>query len=110
MATFTVNTSQAEAGNNFHTIQAAINSGAVANGDTIEVAAGVYNENVNVTKSLTIVGMGDVDDVVIQGTFKANNGLAADASVVDFLKTATSYVPDSGTGVSINADNVTIRN
>jgi parallel beta-helix repeat protein len=38
----------------FHTIQSAVN--AAASGDTIKVAAATYNENVTVSKSLTILG------------------------------------------------------
>lgn len=49
----------------FATIQAAIDDASVVNGDTINVAAGVYNENsapannaIDVTKELTILGAG----------------------------------------------------
>jgi hypothetical protein len=42
----------------YFTIQAAINNAATVNGDVITVAAGVYNENVVVNKSVTINGVG----------------------------------------------------
>ena len=56
----------------YATIQAAIN--AAGAGDTIMVAAGTYAENITVDERVTIIGLGDV---VIQGTFKSLNGLAA---------------------------------
>jgi len=52
-ATITVN---ASGGADYTRIQDAVN--AVGNGDTILVAAGTYNENVDVTKSINIIGAG----------------------------------------------------
>ena len=65
---------------NFPTINAAI--AAVSSGTTITVLAGTYPENVVVTKSLTIQGVGS----------------------------ATIINPGSGVGVTVNADNVTLQN
>jgi Ca2+-binding RTX toxin-like protein len=90
----------------YATIQEAIN--AASTGDTIMVAAGTYAENITIDEEVTLLGLGDV---TIQGTFKSLNGLAANASVADFLKTSTTdYVGGAGTGISIAADNVTIQN
>ncbi|HYC48492.1 MAG TPA: hypothetical protein VED01_23715, partial [Burkholderiales bacterium] len=90
----------------FATMQDAIN--AAVNGDTILVAAGTYSGNVIVDKELTIIGMGDGDDVVLEGTFKSSNSIAG--SVADFLKTAPSYSGAAGAGFTVSADNVTIQN
>jgi len=76
---------------------------------TILVAPGTYNENLTIGReNVSIVGMGD--STVIHGTFKADNGLAEGASVANFLQTATSYHGQSGTGVTINADHVSLSN
>jgi Ca2+-binding RTX toxin-like protein len=66
MATVTVDTSIAVSATNFHTIQAAVNA-AVA-GDTIQVAPGTYNENVLITKSLTMISTGGAEDTIINGS------------------------------------------
>src|SRR4029450_1327696 len=77
----------------YTTIQEAIN--AASTGDTIMVAAGTYAENITIDEEVTITGLGAV---TIQGTFKSLNGLAANASVADFLKTSTTdYVGGAGT-------------
>ncbi|SSW89296.1 T1SS-143 domain-containing protein, partial [Rhodopseudomonas pentothenatexigens] len=93
----------------FASIQAAVN--AAQSGDTILIAPGTYNENVTIaTSNVTLIGMGDGDDVVIHGTFKADNSLAESASVADFLTNAPSYSTGSGYGVTVNADGVTLSN
>ncbi len=43
-------------GTYFGTIQAGINDATTINGDIIEVAAGIYNENVDINKSVTLLG------------------------------------------------------
>jgi Ca2+-binding RTX toxin-like protein len=81
-------------------------------GDTVFVEQGTYNENVNVNESVTIVGDPD-GDVVIEGTFRSDNGLAGGATDVrDFLvdPNQESYVNAAGAGVTIAADDVTIEN
>ncbi|MDB5432933.1 MAG: type secretion C-terminal target domain, partial [Caulobacter sp.] len=88
----------------YATIQAAID--AAHSGDTIVVGAGVYNEKLVITTSdLHLIASGDV---TLHGTFKSDNGLADGDSVADFLATATSYLTNSGRGINVNADNVTI--
>jgi VCBS repeat-containing protein len=88
----------------YATIQAAVN--AAHAGDTIVVGAGVYNENVVIsTNDLHLIASGDV---TIHGTFKSENGLADGDSVADFLATAASYLTNSGNGINVNADGVTL--
>ncbi len=70
------------------------------------IADGSYAEHLTVDKALTITGSANV---VIQGSFLTDNGLASGASVADFLKTAPSYTGNAGAGVTIAADNVTIQ-
>ncbi len=58
-------------------------------------------------RSVTLVGSANT---VIQGNFLAANGLASGASVADFLQSAPGYSGSAGNGVTITADNVTLRN
>ncbi|MCA0234657.1 MAG: right-handed parallel beta-helix repeat-containing protein [Bacteroidetes bacterium] len=53
-------------GENFCSIQAAINDADTQNGHTITVAAGTYKEDVSVTKQLTINGAG-IDASIVEG-------------------------------------------
>ena len=64
---------------------------------TIEIAAGTYNENVNLTQSnVTLIGQGD--STIIEGTFKSSNGIA-DGGVATFLESGHSYTQSAGSGV-----------
>ncbi len=85
-------------------------NGEAAAGDTILVAAGTYAGGFTVDENnVTIIG--SEPGVVIQGTFKTDNGSFA-GSVSDFLKTPGSigYSTASGTALTVAADNVTIEN
>jgi hypothetical protein len=90
----------------YATINAAI---AAANaGDTIIIAPGVYNENVNVNKSVNLVGA--AAGVIVQGTFETDNAVAGDVNV--FLRTgnAGAYTGAAGIGIAVSADSVTLSN
>jgi len=91
-----------------NSIQDAIN-GASEN-DTIIVHAGTYNENLIVNVAGLTIQAAEGDAVTIAGTFRSDNGLGPTDSVADFLKTSTTdFVTGSGIGVSVAADNVTIK-
>ncbi|MCW5733123.1 MAG: hypothetical protein KIS73_03320 [Enhydrobacter sp.] len=90
----------------YETIQEAID--ASVGGETIMISAGTYAGNVNINKSVTLVGVGDAEDVIIQGTFKSANGITG--SVADFMRSAAAYASTGGTGLTVSADNVTIEN
>ncbi len=79
----------------FSTIQAAINDAATVNGDEIEVAAGTYNEEVNVTKSLTILGPNNA--------ISPNTGTRVAEAVLVNLPTGRAFTIKSGsTDVTIS--------
>jgi Ca2+-binding RTX toxin-like protein len=92
----------------FATIQDALT--AAENGDTIMLAPGVYSGDIVISKEVSIVGAGP--GVEIQGNFKSANGIADGGSVSDFLAetTTTSYADGGSKGLTIAADNVTIKN
>ncbi|MES2474002.1 MAG: hypothetical protein V4601_14305, partial [Pseudomonadota bacterium] len=87
----------------YATIQDAID--AAAAGDTILIAPGVYNENVNVNKSVNLVGA--APGVIIQGTFETDNSIVGDVNV--YMQT-NNYSTAAGNGVTVSADNVTLSN
>jgi len=93
----------------FATIQYAINDARVADGDTITVAAGRYEEDIEITKSnLTLKGIGDPPPVI-------DGGGAVDRVV--YVHNAThvtieNFEVTGGTGDLVYgeyADNITIR-
>ncbi|WP_319774073.1 DUF5801 repeats-in-toxin domain-containing protein [Breoghania sp.] len=86
----------------YATIQEALND--AAEGDTVMVAEGNYTENLTIsTDNVSLVGVGDV---VIEGTFKSDNGIAG--SVGDYLKAGNSYSNAAGRGLTVDADGVTV--
>ena len=91
-------------------INAAI-AGAVA-GDTIVIATGTYTENIVINKAgLTLKSASGVaSDVVIQGTFRSGNSIPDGTTVGDWLETATAYTGASGAGITVSANDVTIKN
>jgi hypothetical protein len=80
-------------------IQSVIN--AAVNGDTVNVAAGTYNESVLIEKKLTLVGSGETKPV-ITGLAPANyivkiNGASANGTVINNLE-----INGGGTGTNSN--------
>jgi hypothetical protein len=75
-------------GTSYLTIQAAVDHASTINGDEIEVSAGIYPENVKVTKSLTINGV--------------------DSSLVILDKGAANYAFAGGVGFTLDANKITL--
>jgi hypothetical protein len=80
----------------FTTIQSAVNSGSVSNGDTIMVCPGTYAELVNVNKSLALHGA----QSGVDGRDAGRTGLPATEAVVTGAAGSTSF--------NLAADGVTI--
>ncbi|MCK6450186.1 MAG: hypothetical protein L6R19_04915 [Alphaproteobacteria bacterium] len=100
MAIITVGT-----GGDFGTINAAV--AAASAGDTIQIFAGNYTENVVVNKSLTLIGAGD--GTIIEGTFRSDNSIPGGQTVGEFLETAVSYTGAAGAGITVSANDVTLQ-
>ena len=85
----------------YATIQAAVN--AAADGDTIEIAAGTYTENVTITgKGLTIDGVksGSVNSVTLNGQITVAGTLNGAFAITDLNINATG----KAYGVFVSAD------
>src|SRR4051812_23578135 len=95
-ATLTVDASNCASPPSYCTIQDAIN--AAANGDTINVVAGTYIENVVVTKQVTITGAGAASTFIKPAVSNPNCGGAGGGSLC----------PGGSNIFLIQADNVTI--
>jgi hypothetical protein len=92
----------------FKTIQYAINDARVVTGDTINVAAGTYPESVNVTKDVTIAGVGPTTIVApVSGSGLAGFTVTASGATIRDLR-VTSGVNETGIGIRA-ADDVTLN-
>jgi len=87
------------------TIQDRINN--ASQGDTINISAGTYNENVTVNKTVTLIGT----DVEVIG-LNPFNVTEADVKISDFVITGTDYETSTGilTGANTTIDNCTVTN
>lgn len=86
------------------TIQAAVT--AAVSGDTINVAAGPYAENVTINKSLTLMGVGSGTDPASNTIINGNIYTTGDTVIVQSLKIVNSNPDDGGVndyGVKVTA-------
>jgi parallel beta-helix repeat protein len=94
-------------------IEDAIDSGLVADGDTLVICEGTYNppDAIEVTKSLTIQGRSgaDRDDIVVQG-IAGEDGfvISVDGATIRHLKLVGAG-PDYGIRMQAGADNNTVQ-
>ncbi|CAD6495169.1 MAG: hypothetical protein EMLJLAPB_01261 [Candidatus Argoarchaeum ethanivorans] len=88
-------------GENFSTIQAAVDAVNTTDGHTITVAPITYNENVNVYKSLTIKSTsGNPDDAMVQALDSNDHVFEVTADYVNLLGfTATGATGDEKAGI-----------
>ncbi len=77
----------------FNTIQYAVNDARVVAGDTINVAAGTYVEQVQIIKSLTLAGAGEANTTIKSPTTPVDVGYHSYRPVV--------YVSAAGSGTTI---------
>jgi parallel beta-helix repeat protein len=75
-------TGNGTSGNPWQTIQYAINQPSVAAGDVISVAAGTYNESINVSRSVTLTGAGIDSSIIIGSKTVAQSVLLAANNII----------------------------
>jgi pectin methylesterase-like acyl-CoA thioesterase len=90
----------------YNTIQEAID--AASENDTITLETGTYSGNFNVNKNGLTIAAAEGAVVVIEGTFKTDNGITG--SVAEFMETTTPANTGSGAGITVSADSVTLSN
>jgi Ca2+-binding RTX toxin-like protein len=76
----------------------------------IKLADGTYSGNFVINKDgVTLESLsGDETAVVLKGSFKTDNSISS-GTVADYLKTATGYSGTAGAGISVQADDVSIK-
>ena len=122
-----------QTGKTFCSIQAAIDDAATLAGHTIEVGAGIYNENTTISKSITVAGTGpDQTILTLTGTASANgtgvsitasgaklqnlkvtnynNGIAVSNTLVEILNVESVLNANTGLELSAGTGNFTIKN
>ena len=87
----------------FCTIQAAINN--ASNGDHINVAAGLYNETINVTKRLTLQGSGIGSTLLNCQGSGTGIEIIADESIIENFE-----IFDCSYGILVLSDSNTLKN
>jgi parallel beta-helix repeat protein len=102
--TFTVN---ASGGGDYTRIQAAIDNASA--GDTILVYSGIYHENVNVTKQLTLRGIGN-PVVDAAGSGSAITLAAHGITLEGFTATGSGFNPEVGIRVTSSNNTLTGNN
>ncbi|WP_373875431.1 hypothetical protein, partial [Methylobacterium trifolii] len=111
MAQLTVGTGP---GFNYATIQAAIN--ASNNGDTITIAAGNYNETVDLNKSVTLIGPqaspnnGNAQANVTGGIYVTANGATINGLEISGVDPRNPLGNDYPTALEVTANNVSVSN
>jgi len=97
-------------GQNFTTIQGAINDASTLAGHTLSISAGTYYEAVAVTKSLNLVGAGP-SLTIINATGKGDHAIYVTAGSTNLSALMATYATTGGdAGIRLNAPNTRVEN
>jgi len=94
-----------DTGENFFTIQEAINAINTSDGDTIKVNPGVYKENIIINKELRLIG-----DPIIDGSGDVGIRIQANNTLVENMTVINSSIGIFVYNVSFMIQNVTLNN